>query len=225
VAVSASLPGGGVLGSWFSRVAGVSPEAVAVVCGEVRWSLVVAVLAVVKAGAAYVPVDPSYPADRIAYVLRDAGPCLVVTDRDTLEVMPQGVPAVLADETDVSGYSSEALTEWAGLGDPAYVIYTSGSTGRPKGVVVSHRQVGRLFSSTGKGVVVSHRQVGRLFSATGGWFGFGPGQVWTLFHSIAFDFSVWELWAPLLHGGRLVVVPFTVSRSPADFLNLLVEER
>ncbi|WP_157849480.1 AMP-binding protein, partial [Streptomyces violaceorubidus] len=67
---------------------------------------------------------------------------------------------------------------------------TSGSTGRPKGVVVSHRQVGRLFSSTG------------------GWFGFGPGQVWTLFHSIAFDFSVWELWAPLLHGGRLVVVPF-----------------
>ncbi|MGW4551986.1 amino acid adenylation domain-containing protein, partial [Streptomyces violaceorubidus] len=239
---SVPVPGGGVLGSWFSRVAGVSPEAVAVVCGQVRWSfgeveersnrlarllrergagpggfvavvlprsadLVVAVLAVVKAGAAYVPVDPSYPADRIAYVLQDAGPCLVVTDRDTQPVLPESTETVLIDEADVSGYSSDAVVEWAGLGDPAYVIYTSGSTGRPKGVVVSHRQVGRLFS------------------ATGGWFGFGPGQVWTLFHSIAFDFSVWELWAPLLHGGRLVVVPFTVSRSPSDFLNLLVEER
>ncbi|MFS7878067.1 amino acid adenylation domain-containing protein, partial [Streptomyces asiaticus] len=90
---------------------------------------------------------------------------------------------------------------------PAYVIYTSGSTGRPKGVVVSHGNVVRLFEHT--------RQ----------WFAFGPDEVWTLFHSYAFDFSVWELWGPLLHGGRLVVVPFDVSRSPERFLRLLADER
>ncbi|MEU1661982.1 amino acid adenylation domain-containing protein, partial [Streptomyces griseofuscus] len=86
------------------------------------------------------------------------------------------------------------------------VIYTSGSTGRPKGVVVEHRSVVRLFG------------------ATESWFGFGSQDVWTLFHSYAFDFSVWELWGPLLHGGRLVVVPFEVSRSAGEFLGLLVRE-
>ncbi|MGW5694843.1 amino acid adenylation domain-containing protein, partial [Streptomyces asiaticus] len=90
---------------------------------------------------------------------------------------------------------------------PAYVIYTSGSTGRPKGVVVSHHNVVRLFTATRR------------------WFPFGADEVWTLFHSYAFDFSVWELWGPLLHGGRLVVVPFEVSRSPERFLRLLADER
>jgi amino acid adenylation domain-containing protein len=92
-------------------------------------------------------------------------------------------------------------------GNAAYVIYTSGSTGRPKGVVVTHGNVARLLA------------------ATEGWFGFGPDDVWTLFHSYAFDFSVWEIWGALAYGGRLVVVPWAVSRSPADFLQLLDEER
>ncbi|MFE9776522.1 amino acid adenylation domain-containing protein, partial [Streptomyces sp. NPDC005931] len=89
---------------------------------------------------------------------------------------------------------------------PAYVIYTSGSTGRPKGVVTTHRNVVRLFDATRK------------------WFGFGPDDVWTLFHSYAFDFSVWELWGALLHGGRLVVVPYEVSRTPGAFLDLLADQ-
>ena len=84
-------------------------------------------------------------------------------------------------------------------GSLAYVIYTSGSTGRPKGVQVTHANVVRLFT------------------ATDHWFGFGPDDVWTLFHSYAFDFSVWELWGALLYGGRLVVVPYLVSRSPEAF--------
>ncbi|MFH9045095.1 amino acid adenylation domain-containing protein, partial [Streptomyces sp. NPDC017966] len=92
-------------------------------------------------------------------------------------------------------------------GGAAYVIYTSGSTGRPKGVVVSHGNVARLFGATRE------------------WFGFGPGDVWSWFHSFAFDFSVWELWGALLYGGRVVVVPFEVSRSPREFLRLLVRER
>ncbi|MET8341096.1 amino acid adenylation domain-containing protein, partial [Streptosporangium canum] len=89
---------------------------------------------------------------------------------------------------------------------PAYVIFTSGSTGRPKGVVVSHGNVTRLLASTE------------------GWFGFDETDVWALFHSYAFDFSVWELWGALLYGGRLVVVPFGVSRSPGEFVALVAEQ-
>jgi len=88
-------------------------------------------------------------------------------------------------------------------GHPAYVIYTSGSTGTPKGVVVSHQNVVSLMVGA----------AARLR--------FGPNDVWSLFHSYAFDFSVWEMWGALLSGGRLVVVPFAVSRSPEEFLGLL----
>ena len=90
--------------------------------------------------------------------------------------------------------------------EAAYVIYTSGSTGEPKGVVVTQGNVTRLFAATEK------------------WFRFGTEDVWTLFHSYAFDFSVWEIWGALLYGGRLVVVPKTITRSPGEFLQLLVEE-
>ena len=90
--------------------------------------------------------------------------------------------------------------------DAAYVIYTSGSTGEPKGVVVTQGNVTRLFAATEK------------------WFRFGAEDVWTLFHSYAFDFSVWEMWGALLYGGRLVVVPKAITRSPGEFLQLLVEE-
>ncbi|MBC9730858.1 non-ribosomal peptide synthetase, partial [Streptomyces sp. TRM68367] len=155
--------------------------------------LVVAVLGVLKSGAAYVPIDPDYPRDRVAYMLQDARPALV------LDTLPP----------EVTDPSAPRARPAAGLEPehPAYVIYTSGSTGRPKGVVVPHHNVVRLFS------------------ATRHWFGFGPEDVWTLFHSYGFDFSVWELWGPLLHGGRLVVVPHDVSRNPEQFLRLLVDER
>src|SRR5205085_4041140 len=86
-------------------------------------------------------------------------------------------------------------------------IYTSGSTGRPKGVTVTHANVVRLMA------------------ATHDWFHFDSNDVWTLFHSLSFDFSVWELWGPLLYGGRLVVVPFWVSRAPDAFYRLLLSER
>ncbi|MFE9635253.1 amino acid adenylation domain-containing protein [Streptomyces sp. NPDC006463] len=175
--------------------------------------LVVAVLAVLKSGAAYVPLDPDYPADRLAYMVEDARPALLVTrtdaglpaglgaDTQTLLLDEEAVGAALAAEPDTA--PEPALHPH----HPAYVIYTSGSTGRPKGVVVPHQNVVRLFG------------------ATDHWFHFGPDDVWTLFHSYAFDFSVWELWGPLLHGGRLVVVPHAVSRSPEEFLKLLADER
>ncbi|MFF0673958.1 non-ribosomal peptide synthase/polyketide synthase [Streptomyces tendae] len=155
--------------------------------------LVVAVLGVLKSGAAYVPIDPDHPRDRVAYMLADSDPALV------LDALPPEVADTAAPVADAACGPSPQ--------NPAYVIYTSGSTGRPKGVVVPHQNVVRLFS------------------ATRHWFGFGSDDVWTLFHSYGFDFSVWELWGPLLHGGRLVVVPYDVSRSPERFLRLLVEER
>ncbi|MCS7475599.1 non-ribosomal peptide synthetase [Umezawaea endophytica] len=152
--------------------------------------LVVAVLGVLKSGAAYLPIDPSYPADRISGMVEDTRPVALLTELPDLSGWPATAPEVALRPE-----------------NPAYVIYTSGSTGKPKGVVVPHANVARLFS------------------ATDHWFGFGPDDVWTLFHSYAFDFSVWELWGPLLHGGRLVVVPHEVSRSPADFGALLARER
>ncbi|WP_161500499.1 condensation domain-containing protein, partial [Streptomyces antimycoticus] len=161
--------------------------------------LVVALLAVVKSGAAYVPIDPAYPADRIAYTISDVDLTLLVTDTRVEVALPEGVErVVLGDEEVRAGLAALPGTDLTDADRPspllpvapAYVIYTSGSTGRPKGVVVSHRNVVRLFAATRR------------------WFPFGADEVWTLFHSYAFDFSVWELWGPLLHGGRLVVVPF-----------------
>ncbi|OPF84592.1 non-ribosomal peptide synthetase [Streptomyces antioxidans] len=181
---------------------------------------VVALLAVVKAGAAYVPLDPDHPAERIAYMAGDAAPALVLTGAGAgpavAGALPDGLPVVALDDPAVRAALAARPDTHPTDADraapltpdsPAYVIYTSGSTGRPKGVQIPHRNVVRLFT------------------ATDHWFGFGPDDVWTMFHSYAFDFSVWEIWGPLLHGGRLVVVDHAVSRSPERFLELLVRER
>ncbi|WP_156426089.1 non-ribosomal peptide synthetase, partial [Nocardia jinanensis] len=196
---------------------GAGPETLVAVLLPRSLDLVVALLAVIKSGAGYVPVDPDYPAERIAYVLEDARPATVVLDSSVRVELPSGISRVVMD-----GYSVEVgdiedaddgpITDADRLAplrpdNTAYVIYTSGSTGRPKGVAVAHRNVVRLFANT-------ERE-----------FGFGAEDVWTLFHSYAFDFSVWELWGPLLFGGTLVVVDYYTSRSPHQFLELLRTER
>ncbi|WP_181143564.1 non-ribosomal peptide synthetase [Streptomyces cinnamoneus] len=197
---------------------GVGAESLVAVCMERSAELVVALLAVVKAGGAYVPVDPEYPVERMEYVLGDSAPVLVVTSRaaagklasvDGLVRVVVDDAAVVTELAELSGGELGAV-ERGGVvlpSHPAYVHYASGSTGRRHGHVVPHQTVVRLFGGTD------------------GWFDFGADDVWTWFHSFAFDFSVWELWGALLHGGRLVVVPHGVSRSPGDFLSLLVRER
>ncbi|MET9567616.1 amino acid adenylation domain-containing protein [Streptomyces virginiae] len=168
----------------------------------------VAILAVLKAGAAYVPVDLAAPADRAALVFGDTAVTLVLTDRP--DRAPDGPWQTLdldADAGEIAAHPAVRPPAAGRPGDIAYLIFTSGSTGRPKGVAVAHEHVSRLLDS------------GREH------FGFGPDTVWTLFHSYAFDWTVWELWGALLHGARLVVVPHLTSRSPDEFAGLLDEER
>ncbi|MFD8318723.1 amino acid adenylation domain-containing protein [Kitasatospora purpeofusca] len=192
---------------------GIGPGTIVALALPRSLDLVTGLLAVAKAGAAYLPLDPEYPADRLAYMLADAAPAALLTDTATAPRMPEHrVPQLLVDGGEADAHPAVPLaqherTRPLTAEDTAYVIYTSGSTGRPKGVPVTHHNVVRLFS------------------ATDHWFGFGPEDVWTLFHSYAFDFSVWELWGALLRGGRLVVVPHLVSRDPAAFLDLLARER
>ncbi|WP_405669725.1 non-ribosomal peptide synthetase [Streptomyces sp. NBC_01530] len=179
------------------------------VCLERTAELIVTLLAVLKAGATYVPIDPAYPADRIAHTARDAGLRTVIT---RLAEFPEvaGCAPVTPDELldEAAQHPDAVLPPTAGTPDTAaYVIYTSGSTGRPKGVVVPHRNVLALID------------------ATRGEYGLGTEDVWTWFHSSAFDFSVWEIWGCLLTGGRLVVVPYFVSREPDRFRDLLATEK
>ncbi|MET9362687.1 amino acid adenylation domain-containing protein [Streptomyces sp. NPDC006632] len=170
----------------------------------------VSVLGVLKAGAAYVPVDLTAPADRAATVFGDTGATVVISDRP--DRVPPGPwhllePAAVAPLLAALPATRPAVA--VRPGDTAYIIFTSGSTGRPKGVAVAHEHVSRLMASGA------------------GHFDFTPreGQeVWTLFHSYAFDWTVWELWGALHHGGRLVVVPYVTSRSPEEFVELLAEE-
>jgi amino acid adenylation domain-containing protein/non-ribosomal peptide synthase protein (TIGR01720 family) len=167
--------------------------------------LTAAILGILKAGAAYLPIDPAYPAERASFMLADAGVRVLLTDAAMSGKIPAGsFRTVLCDNIsaasgtpDAAGHSPE---------DTAYIIYTSGSTGQPKGCMISHRNVVRLMK------------------ATEPWFAFDERDVWTLFHSAAFDFSVWEIWGALLYGGRLCVVPWLTTRSPEDFCRLLCQE-
>ncbi|MBT2440941.1 amino acid adenylation domain-containing protein [Streptomyces sp. ISL-36] len=191
------------------RELGVAPGDRVGVCLDRGAELVVVLLAVLTAGAVYVPLDPTSPADRLASTAQDAGLNVVLVDTaDGAAPFEEGTAVPLARLHRLAADApEEPPVTGAGPDDPAYVIYTSGSTGRPKGVVVPHRNVSDLLSATETD------------------FGLGPGDVWSWFHSAAFDFSVWEIWGCLLTGGRLVVVPYWTCRSPEDFRDLLSKER
>ncbi|MEC4835664.1 non-ribosomal peptide synthase/polyketide synthase [Mycobacteroides chelonae] len=240
--VLTDLPESGTVPELFAAQAGRVPEAVALVCGDrtltyreleesanrlahlligggvgpgQRVALmfsrsaeaVLAILAVLKTGAAYLPIDPALPQARVEFMLSDAGPIVAVTTTAFLDRFSgHGLAVFDVDDPAVAAQPSTPLPGPA-PDDMAHIIYTSGTTGLPKGVAVSQRNVTQLFHSLRIGVPL------------------GPEQVWTQFHSYAFDFSVWEIWGALLHGGRLVVVPETVARSPQEFHELLVREQ
>jgi amino acid adenylation domain-containing protein len=188
------------------RARGVRAGDRVLICLDRTAELVMTMLAVLKAGAAYVPVDPAYPAGRLRYTARDAGVALAVT---RLAAFPRGEGIAIAAPDELRAAAAgapPAVGDGTTPDSHAYVIYTSGSSGRPKGVTVPHRNVAALIAAT--------RDDFRL----------GPEDVWSLFHSSAFDFSVWEIWGCLLTGGRLVVVPYDTSRDPERFRDLLAAE-
>lgn len=196
---------------------GIGPEEFVALSLPRSIDMVIGLLAILKAGAAYLPLDPEYPNERIAFMLQDTKPRYVVTNGSVYQKLPDMKDAslVLLDNWDIvdelKGCSSinpsdNERSQPLSPDHPAYIIYTSGSTGLPKGVVIPHQNVVRLFNTTKQ------------------WFNFSSDDTWTMFHSYAFDFSVWEIWGPLLYGGRLVIVSHDVTRSPKDFLQLLVDE-
>jgi amino acid adenylation domain-containing protein len=191
------------------RKAGVGPETMVGIHMERGARTIVGILGILKAGGCYVPIDLQYPKDRVAFILENSGAKALVTDGEQREAVAEFKGAVVRLDETFSGISTEsdANPDCNVTGsNPAYVIYTSGSTGRPKGVIVTHHNVARLFS------------------ATDHWYGFSDRDVWTVFHSFAFDFSVWEIWGALFYGGTTVVVPYRVSRSPELFYDLLARE-
>ncbi|MGQ4392163.1 amino acid adenylation domain-containing protein [Streptomyces violaceoruber] len=193
------------------RAAGVGPGKRVAVAVPRSVEQVVALVAVVGAGGAYLPLDLAYPDERLEYVLADSAPQVVLVtpeqrDRFARLLDRANVPArllVLGEEPPPTAAEPGPAARWH---DPAYVIYTSGSTGRPKGVVVPHSSVVTLLANT--------RPV----------MDFGPDDVWVHFHSFSFDFAVWELWGALTHGGELLVPDYGLTRSPVDF-HRLVRER
>ncbi|WP_156744503.1 non-ribosomal peptide synthetase, partial [Mycobacterium sp. E740] len=168
--------------------------------------MIVAILAVLKTGAAYLPIDPALPAARMEFMVADAAPIAAVTNTELAERLAgNDLPVVDIDDPRIDTYPAGVALPTPDADDVAYLIYTSGTTGVPKGVAVTHRNVIQLLE-----------QLHRYLPVTG---------VWTQCHTYGFDTSVWETWSPLLHGGRVVVVPDSVTRSPEDFEALLVAEQ
>jgi amino acid adenylation domain-containing protein len=181
--------------AWHLRELGVGPGDLVGLCVRRSLELVPAILGILKSGAAYAPLDPGYPAERLAWMLEDTGARVLVGPEQLLADLPDtGTSSgavrvrVDADREAIEARSAANPLPLAGPGDLAYVMYTSGSTGRPKGVAVTHRNVVRMVRETN-------------FAR------FGPEEVFLQLAPLSFDASTLELWGPLLHGGRLVVFP------------------
>ena len=234
VTATASIP------ELFAAQVARAPEAVAISCGKRSWTYreveesanrlahllasqgagpgkrvavllprsaeaVVAIFAVLKTGAAYVPIDPAVPAARMEFVVADAAPIAAITTAEVGSRLDGSDLLVIdVDDPAIDSQPSSALPVPA-ADNVAYIIYTSGTTGVPKGVAVPHRNVTQLLESLDAELSL--------------------GQAWTQCHSLAFDFSVWEIFGSLLYGGRLVVVPDSVVRSPEDLHARLVREQ
>ncbi|MFC5048325.1 amino acid adenylation domain-containing protein [Aquimarina hainanensis] len=189
---------------------GIGKETLVPICIDRSLAMVVGILGIIKAGGAYVPIDPSYPQERIDFILQDTNASLVVTHSDVLHLFKENKlvkTSVLLDQGEqiLQGQSVSIPEVKISPDQLIYVIYTSGTTGTPKGVLLTHTNVVRLF-----------------YNETS-LFDFDHNDVWTLFHSFTFDFSVWEIYGALLFGGRLIIVPTQHTKDPELFSKLIVE--
>ncbi|ACE85121.1 non-ribosomal peptide synthetase [Cellvibrio japonicus] len=188
---------------------GVKPESRVGIALDRSLEMIVGLLAILKSGGAYVPLDPEYPPERLSYMVEDSDIELLLTNSAIAPRFAAINKQRIVELDQINLDTQSMVNPIVNLSDSnlAYVIYTSGSTGRPKGVQICHHNVSRLFKATKE------------------WFDFSASDVWTFFHSYAFDFSVWELFGSLCSGGRLVLVPFWISRSPEEFMHLLREQQ
>ena len=194
----------------YLRSLGVGPETPVGICVDRSLEMIVGLLGILKAGGAYVPLDPTYPQERLAFMVADADVAVLLTQQNLRHHLPSSTSRVICLDAAGQGvtFGNEENPPPNVVGDNlAYIIYTSGSTGQPKGVQIQHQSVINLIEIT--------RQM----------FNFDQNDVWTVFHSYAFDFSVWEIWTPLLCGSRLVITPHWMTQSAPVFYNLLCTEQ
>lgn len=169
--------------------------------------MIIGILAIIKAGACYLPINLGYPEERVKYMVSDSG-AKVLLFLNIANDMPFDIPKIdiSLNNTDIYAGDTSNCNIDISPEDSLYIIYTSGSTGKPKGALLCHRNVVRLIKNDS-------------FQ-----FDFNEHDVWPMFHSVAFDVSVWEMYGTLLYGAKLILVPEDVAQDPAEFLNLLRKE-
>lgn len=193
---------------------GVGPDVPVAICVERSLEMVVGLLGILKTGGAYVPIDPTYPRERLLFLLQDSSAALLITqaaifDGEAVAAMNIRSPILFLDRdaAEIDAEPADEVATETTSENLAYIIYTSGSTGTPKGVKIRHRSLVNLLEG-----VHPRLNIGRE-------------DVWTVFHSYSFDLSVWEIWSPLFSGGKLVVVPYRMTQDAAEFRQLLERER
>lgn len=194
----------------FLKVKGVTPDTLVGICLDRSLEIVIAILSILKAGGAYVPVDPDYPENRIEFMLADSGCPFLITHSAVTSILPDIAAELICYDKilpEIDNQSTATVNSDATPKNLAYVIYTSGSTGRPKGVMIEHRNVVRL-----------------LFNDSFQ-FDFNEHDVWSIFHSFCFDFSVWEMYGALLYGGKAVIISKEDARDPHAFADILIREK
>ena len=192
--------------AWWLRQEGVATGSIVALLTDRSIDTIVGMLAILKAGGAYLPIDVDYPAERIQYMLSDSAASLLLTTHKEFAVN-QNIPTIWLQDDRIASYSLESPDHINQPEDVCYIIYTSGTTGRPKGVMIDHSNVVRL-----------------LFNASLP-FDFTADDVWTMFHSHCFDFSVWEIYGALLYGGKLVIVPKDIAKDPVLYLKILKDKQ
>ncbi len=187
------------------REEGVEPDTIVGIMTERSLEMIIGIIGILKAGGAYLPIIPEYPKDRIEYMLKDSGCKLLLTQKHLKGTIDFDGKSIIVDCENMIGEASNP-GHINKPNDLAYIIYTSGTSGKPKGAMIEHKNVVRL--------VFNNKMQ----------FEFDSKDVWTLFHSFCFDFSVWEMYGALLYGGKLVVVPKTATKDPSEYIKLLCSE-
>ncbi|KAF9083914.1 hypothetical protein BGX27_003971, partial [Mortierella sp. AM989] len=185
---------------------GAKPDSLVAICVDRSIAMMIGLLAVLKAGSAYVPLDPTFASERLHDILADASPSILLADKSGVDALGSSISDsmvvvdlnILLKKPATNPYVPDLKTNHL-----AYIIYTSGSTGKPKGVMVEHAQVTRLFD------------------ATAAWYKFNSSDTWLMTHTFCFDASVWDIWGALNRGCKLVISPQNITRSPKDLNSLI----